>query len=142
MRRLFILVLWAAVSHLAIAGTPPPPCVMPAGMLFPLLFVRIAGTPSLQCTIFRPEGPTPPFGTDTSFGLRPGYIYQVQLTGLPDRPDRPDAVPALFPTLEVRGALAMAPGRSAANFPVPLVLTKEDIAKAQDGSLITKVIYL
>ena len=48
----------------------------------------------------------------------------------------------LFPTLEVRGSLALAPGRSTANFPVPIVLSNEDITKAQDGVLITKVFYL
>ncbi len=75
-------------------------------------------------------------------GLRPGYFYHVQLSGLPERLDRPDAPAMLFPTLEVRGSLALAPGRSTANFPAPIVLSNEDIAKAQDGVLITKVFYL
>jgi uncharacterized repeat protein (TIGR01451 family) len=53
-----------------------------------------------------------------------------------------DAVPALYPTLEVRGSLALAPGMNPANYAVPVVFSADDIARAQDGYLITKIIYL
>ncbi len=137
-----LLIFMAALPSTATAGPVPPPCVPPPGLLSSLLFVRLVGPPTLPATIFETAGKDHSIVPPAAVGLRPGYFYHVQLTGLPERPDRPDAPTVLFPTLEVRGALALAPGRNTANFPVPVVLSNEDIAKAQDGVLITKVFYL
>ena len=133
----------ALVLPLAVeAGPGPPPCVPPPGLLSSLLFVRFIGAPTLRATFVQADGQERTAEPPSAAGLRPGYFYHVQLSGLPERLDRPDAPTMLFPTLEVRGSLALAPGRSTANFPVPIVLSNEDIAKAQDGVLITKVFYL
>jgi uncharacterized repeat protein (TIGR01451 family) len=107
-----------------------------------LLFVRVQGPAGLQATFFPSAGPSRTFDAPVAIGLRPGYIYRFQIAGLPRRPDHPDVVSSLFPTLEVRGTVALAPGLNAANFPVPLVFSADDIAHAQDGAFITKVIYL
>jgi uncharacterized repeat protein (TIGR01451 family) len=70
-------------------------------------------------------------------GLRPGYIYRVKLTGLPGHPKE-----ALYPTLEVRGTLVMPPGLRAADFPVPIVFTAEDIDKVLASAYVTKIFVL
>ncbi len=49
---------------------------------------------------------------------------------------------SLYPTLEVRGTLALPPGVNAAGYPAPVVLTDEDVKTALSGALVTKVIYL
>ena len=131
-----------ALALTAGAGTPPPPCVPPPGLLSSLLFVRFVGPPTLRATFVQADGQDKTLEPRSAAGLRPGYFYHVQISGLPERLDRPDAPATLFPTLEVRGSLAFAPGRSTANFPVPVALSNEDIAMAQDGVLITKVFYL
>jgi uncharacterized repeat protein (TIGR01451 family) len=59
---------------------------------------------------------------------------------LSNLPDEPDAV--LYPTLEVRGTLQLPPKQRAADYPVPIVLTPEDVRAALAGALVTKVIYL
>src|ERR1700675_1003434 len=112
-----LLIFMAALPSTATAGPVPPPCVPPPGLLSSLLFVRFVGPPTLHATIFETDGKDHSILRPAAVGLRPGYFYHVQLTGLPERPDRPDAPTALFPTLEVRGALALAPGRNTANFP-------------------------
>jgi uncharacterized repeat protein (TIGR01451 family) len=127
-RPLFALLL-LAVPTPGLA-TPPP---LPA----PLLFVRLAGPPGTHLTVyqggpFRRDLPTPGL-----LGLRPGYIYRVEITGLEGRP-----TVSLYPTLEVRGTLKVPPNLHAANFPATVALTEADLAAAQAGALVTKVIYL
>ena len=113
-----------------------------AGSPFFLALCPLHRPPTLRATLVQADGQERTLEPPSAAGLRPGYFYHVQLSGLPERLDRPDAPAMLFPTLEVRGSLALAPGRSTANFPVPIVLSNEDITKAQDGVLITKVFYL
>jgi uncharacterized repeat protein (TIGR01451 family) len=75
--------------------------------------------------------------TPVEVGLRPGYIYRIKLTGLPGHPNE-----SLYPTLEVRGSLVMPPGLRAADFPAPVVFSKEDIDKVLANGYLTKVLVL
>src|SRR5262249_26871338 len=77
------------------------------------------------------------FQTPVAVGYRPGYIYRFALSQLPDAPNA-----VLYPTLEVRGTLQLPPKQRAADYPVPIVLTDEDIQRALTGALVTKVFYL
>jgi uncharacterized repeat protein (TIGR01451 family) len=77
------------------------------------------------------------FDMPAKIGLRPGYLYRVQLTNFAKHPGV-----SLFPTLEVRGTLAPSPHLSPAAHPVPIVFTADDIDRILAGSFITKVIYL
>src|SRR5205085_10363669 len=70
-------------------------------------------------------------------GLRPGYVYRVELSSLPQRPGY-----SLFPTLTVVDTLRLSPRLNGANYPAPVTLTDEDITSALAGSLVTKVLYL
>jgi uncharacterized repeat protein (TIGR01451 family) len=82
-------------------------------------------------------GPTRVFEAPVEVGLRPGYIYRVALSDLPDLPGV-----TLFPTLEVIGTLQLPPQIRAANYPVPIRFTLEDILHARAGGYVKKVIYL
>src|SRR5262249_55128299 len=70
-------------------------------------------------------------------GLRPGYIYRVELDNFATRPGV-----RLFPTLEVRGSLVLPPLVSAAKFPAPVVLSEADIDAVMAGGLVPKGVYL
>ena len=63
-------------------------------------------------------------------GLRPGYVYRLQLTNLPYHPDR-----ALYPEIEVRGVLVPRPGMKYMDFPIPLTFPLSDIERALNGAL-------
>jgi uncharacterized repeat protein (TIGR01451 family) len=91
---------------------------------------------------FTSRGRSRNFPAPTSIGVRPGYIYQFAITDLPARQDLPDAPQTLFPTVEVRGALATCSSLNAATHPAPLVFTQDDIAQAQGGAMITKIFVL
>jgi uncharacterized repeat protein (TIGR01451 family) len=49
---------------------------------------------------------------------------------------------ALYPSIEVRGSLELPCKCNAADYPAPVTFTENDIRRALDGVLITKVIYL
>jgi uncharacterized repeat protein (TIGR01451 family) len=128
------LVLLGAAGSAARAQWPPPlPCRGPA----PLLFVRFTGPAGMRATFYQGRAPARTHAAPVVMGLRPGYCYRVQLSGLAGRPGV-----ALFPTLEVRGSLTLPPHVQAANYPLTLNLSESDISAALSGSLVTKVYYL
>jgi uncharacterized repeat protein (TIGR01451 family) len=69
--------------------------------------------------------------------MRPGYLYRVGLSNLPDHPGV-----SIFPSLEVRGTLHLGPKCHADCFPATVHLTEADIEAAVAGSMISKAIYL
>src|SRR6516225_2608109 len=97
------LLTWPLAAQAGGPHVPPPPPRGPA----PLLFVRIGGPAGLQTGFFQPGAGARIFPAPAAFGLRPGYVYQVALTGLPVRPDHPEAPGVLYPTFEVRGSVAI-----------------------------------
>jgi uncharacterized repeat protein (TIGR01451 family) len=101
------------------------------------LFIRLVAPPGTQATFFqgRPQGR--PFDAPVVFGVRPGYVYRLEISHWPTRPGV-----SFFPTLEVRGSLELPPHQGARCFPAPLVLTEADIEAVVAGSMVTKVIYL
>jgi uncharacterized repeat protein (TIGR01451 family) len=136
LRTACVPLLLAAVAASAVAqvGAPPP---LPGRGPAPLLFVRFAGPAGMRATFYqgRPVGRT--FDAPAVVGLRPGYVYRVRLSDLPGLPGV-----SLYPSVEVRGCLALGPKLSSAAYPAPVVLTDLDIQAALSGALVTKVIYL
>jgi uncharacterized repeat protein (TIGR01451 family) len=130
-----LLLLPAAILGAAAAQAPPPP--LPALGPAPLLFVRFAGPTGMRAAFF--EGrPTPhSFDAPVVVGLRPGYVYRVQLSGFPGHPEV-----SLYPTVEVRGSLFRMKRMDPSAYPAPVVLSEEDVRAAIGGSMVTKVIYL
>jgi uncharacterized repeat protein (TIGR01451 family) len=122
----------------------PPPVMMPfphphPGLPCPapLLAARVIAPQGVRFTLL-PGGRTPKmFEGPAVFGLRPGYVYRIELSNLPYHPER-----SLFPEVEVRGTIVPRPGMKYMDYPIPLLFTQGDIDRALAGAVITKVIYL
>jgi uncharacterized repeat protein (TIGR01451 family) len=134
--RVFLIGL-ALTAPSAARGSPPP--VLPPGPKVPgpLLFVRFSGPTGFRTIFYQGIPGGLGFETPVTVGLRPGYIYRVRLTDLPQYPGL-----SLYPTLEVRGSLALPPTENAANFPVSVVFSADDLTRVLSGSYLTKVYYL
>ena len=112
-------------------GTLPPP--PPA----PLLFVRVVA-PDGTRVVFRPGTPEARvFPVPAVAGFRPGYGYRLQLTALPEQPDR-----VLCPSFEVLDTLHVPPGLRAEDFPATVAFSEDDLRRAANGGMVTKVVYL
>jgi uncharacterized repeat protein (TIGR01451 family) len=99
--------------------------------------VRFTGPAGMHVTFYQGNPTGHDHAAPVAVGLRPGYIYRVKLSGFADHPGV-----TLYPTLELRGSLALRPGMTAAAYPAPVVLTEADVRAALSGALITKVVYL
>lgn len=91
----------------------------------------------MEATFYRGGARGSRFPVPVNVGLRPGYVYRVELNGFPNHPGI-----SLFPTLEVIGTLALPPRVRANQYPVPIVLSTDDIEQVLAGAMITKIIYL
>jgi uncharacterized repeat protein (TIGR01451 family) len=100
----------------------------------PLLFVQMSGPAGMRVTFFR-GGSIYALAAPFTVGLRPGYIYRVELNGLPGGQ-------SFYPTLEVRGAVQFPPAMRAVNYPVPVAFSEEDFRAAASGALITRYYIL
>ncbi len=136
MRAACLLLMCVAAAGLAQVPMPPPLPTAPNGTT-PLLHVRFLGPPGMDVSFYR--GPARPsrFPMPVTVGLRAGYIYRVELGGLPDRPGV-----NLYPSLEVIGTLCLPSRVRGQQFPAPLVVNAEDIEQVLSGAMITKVVYL
>ncbi len=102
-----------------------------------LLYVKFTGPAQARALFYHGDPVAQAFDMPVTVGLRPGYIYRVQLTDIAGRPGL-----SLFPTVEVRGVVAYPAYVNAAEFPVPIAFSKEDIERVLSGAFITKVYYL
>jgi uncharacterized repeat protein (TIGR01451 family) len=109
----------------------------PAPPLPPLLYVRVSTPLGLRVTFYRGAAAGQTFEAPFTVGLRPGYIYRVQLSGIPGFPDL-----RLYPTLEVRGSVLMQHGMRGSDHPAALPFNPEDFAAVRNGALVTRVITL
>jgi uncharacterized repeat protein (TIGR01451 family) len=133
--------LSTAIVGLLLAGSAlgqhPAALPLPGPAPSPLLFVRFAGPEGMRTTFYQGRAQPRVFPAPVTVGMRPGYLYRVQLGNLPNWPGL-----TLYPTIEVRGSLCLGPRCSASCFPATIHLTPDDIEAVANGSLITKVIYL
>src|SRR5262249_44155134 len=113
-RSLASLVAVMAVAPTLKSAPGPRAAPVPAPGPAPLLYVRLTGTPGMQVT-FYPGGPTgKTLAMPATVGLRPGYIYQLRISGLAGQAHK-----IIYPTLEVRGSLLVPPRFRAADYPAP-----------------------
>ncbi|HEV7999709.1 MAG TPA: DUF11 domain-containing protein [Planctomycetaceae bacterium] len=75
-------------------------------------------------------------GAPAQFSIGVGCVYRLKIAGMPDFPGV-----ELYPTIEIFDRLHPPAGREY-EFPVPIAFTEDDIAKAMDGRMVTKVVYL
>src|SRR5262249_2556272 len=107
-----VAVMAVAMTMKSAQGQAAAP--LPAHGPAPLLYVRLTGTPGMQVT-FYPGGPTgKTLAMPATVGLRPGYIYQLRISGLAGQ-----APKIIYPTLEVPGSLLVPPPFPAADHPPP-----------------------
>jgi uncharacterized repeat protein (TIGR01451 family) len=122
------LAMWAAPVH----GQFPMPPASP-----PPLFVRWVGPPGMQITFYRGNQKATTLTAPCVVGLRPGYGYQVKLSGIPGHP-----LP-LYPTLEVRGSLVSPDNKvKPRDFPAALSFTEQELADVAAGAFLTKIVVL
>jgi uncharacterized repeat protein (TIGR01451 family) len=139
---LVALLSWAVCAQPVLCQVPnfpqhPPGLAPPAHPLPPLLYVRFSGPPGLRVTFYRGAAAGQLFEAPFTVGLRPGYIYRVQLSGIPGFPDL-----KLYPTLEVRGSVLMPHGMRGLDHPAALPFSPEDFTAVKAGALVTRVITL
>src|SRR5260370_42552646 len=132
--RIVLAAVWLlAWSATAFAQNLPPP----ARGLAPLMHATLIGPAGMHVVVYQGAARPRDLAAPAQLGLRPGYIYRMEGNGFTQHPGV-----SLYPTLEVRGTLALPPGLSGAGFPAPVVITEDDVQKALAGVLVTKVIYL
>ena len=99
--------------------------------------MRVIGPPESKVMFF-PGGPRyAEYDTPGQVLVRPGYIYRFRLSNLPQGKDV-----AIYPTVEVIGTLHLPPPCCGNNFPIPIVITEDDIDRVLAGGYITKLIVL
>src|SRR5947208_3267341 len=81
LRPLFLLLALVAGGSTTFAQFSPPP--LPARGPAPLLFVRLSGLPGMRATFFQGRAPARAFDLPVVVGLRPGYVYRIELSGIP-----------------------------------------------------------
>lgn len=98
--------------------------------------VRFSGPEGTRFSL--PAGPGFPDAGETKLmaGLYLGQVYRFKITNIPGEPGA-----ELFPTVEIIDRTFPPPGQ-ALRFPIPLNLTRFDLADALAGKLVTRVIYL
>ena len=109
--------------------TIPPPAPLVAGKFLLPQGVRVTAFPGSELARM--------FDAPMVVGLRPGYVFRFELTGLPY-----NARQSLYPEVELRGVLVPRAGMKYMDYPIPLAFTQADIERVLRGGLITKVIYL
>ncbi|MFK7735272.1 MAG: hypothetical protein AB8B50_04540 [Pirellulaceae bacterium] len=98
--------------------------------------VSISGPNETRIALARDGQFLPPLENPVATAMMVGAVYRVRVTNIPFRPGQ-----ELYPTIEILDRLYAPPGREH-RFPIPVVLTEEDLRLAMDGALVTRVIYL
>ena len=78
MRHGLALIPWLVFAAAAPAQHPQQP---PVAAVEPLLFVRFSHPPGLHVTFYQQRAGGDDYAVPVTVGLRPGYIYRLQLTG-------------------------------------------------------------
>src|SRR3954463_16148982 len=87
-----------------------PPGPLPARGATPLLYVRFNGPAGMKAKFYQGRAAPRGFPAPVALGLRAGYAYRVALGNFADHPGL-----TLYPSLEVRGSLALQPRYSPVN---------------------------
>jgi len=98
--------------------------------------VSISGPNDLKVALARDGQFLPSLEAPVATGMLVGAVYRFRVTNIPFRPGE-----ELYPTLEIVDRINPPAGREH-RFPIPIVLTTEDLRLALDGALVTRVIYL
>lgn len=98
--------------------------------------VEVAGPEKLEVALAQAGQFLQPLPAPVKVGMLVGSVYRLRVTNIPLRPGE-----ELYPTIEVLDRLYSPRGREH-RFPIPIVLEQEDLWRALDGGMVTRVIYL
>ncbi len=98
--------------------------------------VEVSGPERLEVALAQSGQFLEPLAAPVKVGMLVGAVYRLRVTNIPLRPGE-----ELYPTIEVLDRLYAPRGREH-RFPIPVVLEKEDLWRALDGGMVTRVIYL
>ena len=130
------LLLTLASMTVCVPPPVPPPAHAPVTNATTLLYVRILGPEGMQVTFYPGTPAAKTYAVPAEVGVRPGYVYRVELSGIPSLPS------PVYPSFEVRGLLQVNLAQ-ASRHPVPVVFQEEELRRVfQTGSMFTKVYFL
>lgn len=98
--------------------------------------LSISGPETLKVALARDGQFLPALDAPVTTGMLVGAVYRFRVTNIPFRPGE-----ELYPTVEIIDRINPPAGREH-RFPIPVVLTDEDLKLALDGALVTRVIYV
>ncbi len=98
--------------------------------------VAISGPDKLNVGLAREGQFLPGLDAPVTTGMLVGAVYRFKVTNIPFREGQ-----ELYPTVEIIDRVCPPNGREH-RFPIPVVLTDEDLRLALDGALVTRVIYV
>lgn len=98
--------------------------------------VRIIAPDGSRVAVFSNGSTTEAIGSRVTVGVQAGLLYRFRI----DFTQR-ETTRTLYPSVEILDRL-YAPKGLENQFPVPVVITENDLAQASGGKLVTKVIYL
>lgn len=98
--------------------------------------VEVSGPEKLEVALAQHGQFLPPLPAPVKVGMLIGAVYRLRVTNIPLRPGE-----ELYPTIEILDRLYTPRGREH-RFPIPIVLEQEDLIRALDGGMVTRVIYL
>jgi hypothetical protein len=98
--------------------------------------LSISGPETLKVALARDGQFLPALDAPVTTGMLVGAVYRFRVTNIPFRPGE-----ELYPTVEIIDRITPPLGREH-RFPIPIVLTEDDLRLALDGALVTRVIYV
>jgi hypothetical protein len=98
--------------------------------------VEVIGPEKLEIALAHSGQFLPPLTAPVKVGMLVGSVYRLRVTNIPLRPGE-----ELYPTIEVLDRMYAPRGREH-RFPIPVMLDVEDLLRALDGGMVTRVIYL
>ncbi len=98
--------------------------------------VSVSGPEGLQVALAKDGQFLPTLEAPVKTAMLVGAVYRFRVTHIPFRPGA-----ELYPSVEIIDRVCPPVGREH-RFPIPVVLTEEDLRNALSGALITRVIYV
>ena len=98
--------------------------------------VRVIGPPTSRLSIAAQGGFVATNLSKVSVGMHIGPVYRFKVSNIPEHPGK-----ELYPSIEILNRLYPPEGLQN-DFPIQIVIDKDDLKQAIAGNLVTKVIYL
>lgn len=98
--------------------------------------VEVSGPEKIEIALAQANQFLEPLPAPIKVGMLVGSVYRLRVTNIPLRPGE-----ELYPTIEVLDRLYPPRGREH-RFPIPIVLEQDDLLRALNGGMVTRVVYL